>query len=344
VAAGERVTVLVMTNGDADCAHDGIARQRESIAGLAHVGVAEPAVRFLGYPDGALSKLGVAPLSVRRLARDGTCTSGDTTYGERGARRESGAPYTRLSVTTDLARELEELAPTDVVITHPADTHPDHASTYALFRDALDHVTRAPRVHRAIVHNGDCWPLGPEPQEPCPPTNIAPTLPTPPLAGRHTGYVPRERIPVPSSFLSPDRKHNPKIAAIAEHRSQTRGTFDSYLFAFARSDEAFFPETYERRGGSWHRTGTTAAASNAYAVDVDEARKEARIVRKGAESGGVLGVFPLPHDLWSSGGDAKLELHAEECLEDGVVELALHVRGARIGVAVSVSPTARRER
>lgn len=365
VMRGERVAVLVMTNGDADCAHDGIARQRESIAGLAHVGVPESAVRFLGYPDGALSKLGRSALSVRRLARDGACTSGAATYGDRGAggAASGGAPYTREAVTSDLAHALEELAPTDVVVTHSADTHPDHASTYALFRDALDRVPRAPRVHRAIVHNGDCWPLGPEPHEPCPPTRIAPTLPTPPLSNRLAGYEPRERIAVPPSFLSADREKNPKIAAIAEHRSQTRGTFESYLFAFARSDEAFFPETYERRGASWQRAGTVASAvararvsrtstklalpanatTGAYALDIDATRGEATIVRTGGDGDTVLGAFPLPHDLWSSDREEELELRADARSEDGAVEISLRCRSALVGVAVSVSPSARRE-
>lgn len=259
--SGSDPAVIVMTNGDLDCLHDGLRREGESVAGLAALGVREERVFFLGYPDGALAQLGRTPLPARRRMIDGVCALGNTTYGTRGFGRHdyhrvrfgAEAPYTRESVVADLASLLAELRPTDVAITHPEDTHPDHAATYTLFRSALDRLPEAPRVHRAMVHNGDCWPTGTGPREPCPIARIAPQEPTPPLSGRLTGYAPGERLAVPSSCLARDPEMNPKLRAIAAHASQTRGTLESYLFAFARRDEVFFPERFARTDDVWCR-------------------------------------------------------------------------------------------
>ena len=264
--SGADPAVIVMTNGDLDCIHDGLKREGESVTGLTALGVREDRVYFLGYPDGGLAQLGRAPLPPRRRLIDGVCQPGNTTYGARGFGRHDyhhvrfgeAAVYTRESAVADLATLLAELRPTDIVITHPEDTHPDHAATYTLFRSALDRLADAPRVHRAMVHNGDCWPTGTAPREPCPAPVIMPDQPTPVLSGRLSGYLPTERLAVPSSCLVRDPATNPKLRAIAAHASQTRGTLESYLFGFARSDEAFFPEQFTRSEGSWRRATTAA--------------------------------------------------------------------------------------
>ncbi len=254
-------TVIVMTNGDLDCIHDGVRREGETIAGLQVIGLPEERVFFLGYPDGGLAQLGRAPLPPRKRILHGVCAAGNTTYGARGFGKldyhsvRFGAPavYTHENAVADLASLLAELHPTDVATTHPEDTHPDHAATYALLRSALDRLPFAPRIHRAMVHNGDCWPTGTEAGEPCPAAQIAPDRPTPSLSGRLTGYAPVERLAVPADCLSPEMTANPKLRAIAAHASQTGGSPASYLFAFARSDEAFFPESLVRVGGRWRR-------------------------------------------------------------------------------------------
>lgn len=262
VETSESVAVVVVTNGDFDCRHDGLVRQGETVNGLAALGVPEERVYFLGYPDGELAHLGLQPLPLVRRRSGGTCALGNTTYGGRGvgradyhrARTGLSAIYTRENAVSDLTALLRELAPVNVVVTHPDDTHSDHLAAYGLFREALDRLPVAPRVHRAIVHNGDCWPVAADPHEPCPSTRIDPRSPTPPLSGRLSGYVAPERLAVPTSCLAADRNQNPKLRAIAAHTSQTRGTWESYLFGFARSDEPFYPETFERHDASWHRS------------------------------------------------------------------------------------------
>ena len=279
--AGESVAVIVMTNGDYDCQHDGLEREGESVKGLAALGVPEDRVFFLGYPDGDLPELGDAPLPPTRRIIDGQCVKGNTTYGKHGSRRTDvhtarhGSPalYTRKNAIHDLAEVLADLRPENVAITHPHDTHPDHATTYAIFREAMDLLPEAPRVHRAIVHNGDCWPTGTEPHEPCLQPPISPTKPMPPLTGHLRGYEPRERLPVPTSCLTDDREHNRKLLAIAAHRSQTRASWESYLFRFAASDEIFFPETFIHGRTGWERSDVSLAPESLTEVHVHPRQK-----------------------------------------------------------------------
>jgi LmbE family N-acetylglucosaminyl deacetylase len=268
VQSGADPAVIVMSNGDLDCIHDGVRREGETIAGLRAVGVAEERVFFLGYPDGGLAPLGRDPLPPRRRVIDGVCAAAHATYGARGFGKHDyhtvrfGAPaaYTHENVVADLASLLADLHPTDVATTHPEDTHPDHAATYALLRASLDRLPFAPRVHRAMVHNGDCWPTGTDVGEPCPSAEILPDRPTPSLSGRLTGYAPGERLAVPADCVARDPILNPKLRAIGAHVSQTRGSRQSYLFGFARSDEVFFPESLMNVGGHWrHDSGASFA-------------------------------------------------------------------------------------
>lgn len=369
VEAGEGVGVVVMTNGDYDCIHDGLRRQHESIAGLAALGVPEDRIFFLGYPDGGLGKLGRLPLASRRLEQ-GRCTVAGTTYGARGfgrrdyhsARFGKAALYTRAAAVSDLVSVISELRPSDIVVTHGSDTHPDHAATYALFRSAVDRLSEAPRVHRALVHSGDCWPTGVAPRPPCPPGGVAVSQPTPPLSGRLSGYQARERLPVPSSCRLADPDANPKVRAIAAHASQTRGDRASYLFSFARADEVFFPETYRRERGRWKaaaisNTSTPSvlsrftaaapetvssrigAAAGRYRLDIDGDQRQATLTRTIAGSGAggayVVQEWPLPHDLWSAQASEDFEIEIDSKPEEGAItEVTVRLRDEIVGVAV----------
>ncbi len=249
VRAGQRVSVIVITNGDFGCERDGWARQDETLEALATLGVAERDVRFLGYPDGHLAELGPQPLApVERRDAQGRCTRGDTTYARRGVRGTdvhtalTGAParYTEDAVVGDLAALLAKLEPRDVYVPHPIDEHPDHVATYTFFRRALDRLEAGPRrVHRALVHFGDCWP-GNDCKSP-----LAPKAKVEPLPAPLEGYVPSERVPADGNL---------KLAAIERYRSQL-GTRPrtNWLMSFARAEEVFFPEVLERDATSWER-------------------------------------------------------------------------------------------
>ncbi len=254
-AVSERrpVSVVVMTNGDLGCERDGYLRERESIAGLAELGVAADRVHFLGYPDGHLAELGATPLApLERRMADGACGLGQTTYAAEGAghvdehTRRTGepAPYTASSAIGDLAALLEAERPSDIYVSHPIDEHPDHATTYVLLRRALERarLERLPRVHRALVHEGGCWPNGDRPREPCAPIGDVLGTPYPPLPAPIAAYAPNEHL------VAADGGARAR-AAIAQYRSQLHVAVEhDWLGTFARGESIAWTEALTREG------------------------------------------------------------------------------------------------
>jgi LmbE family N-acetylglucosaminyl deacetylase len=236
VRRGERVAVVLVTNGDLSCERDGNVRQAETIAALAAIGVGEENVRFLGYPDGHLAELSTTPLEIERVGPDGRCARAATTWATRGKPR-SGAPasLTSIALTDDLASVLGELRPRDVYLPHGFDLHPDHAMTYAFFRRALDLVDVAPRqTRRSIIHAPGCWPAT-ECERP-----LQLEAPMPPIP---SGAMPDERVAIDARL---------KLSWIGRYRSQLEGPLEQdWLASFARTDEVFFVETYVREGSRW---------------------------------------------------------------------------------------------
>jgi LmbE family N-acetylglucosaminyl deacetylase len=157
-------------------------------------------------------------------------------FGEPGA-------YTAESVVQDLAAIVAELRPRDVFVTHPHDTHFDHAATYALLRRAIDRQPEAPRLHRALVHTAGCWPTGTALRDPCPEAIFDPRAALPPLPPPLTAYVPREALEVPQEMLASDPRVNRKALALLEYETQLGpGGLKSYLAGFIRRAETFYPE------------------------------------------------------------------------------------------------------
>ncbi len=247
IARGRPVSVVVMTNGDLSCTRDGHARQGETVAALASLGVRESDVHFLGYPDGYLDSLGPDPLApLARTQPDGSCGLGDHTYASHGEGgvdvhtllRGTPGAYVASGVEEDLAALLERDRPTEIVTSHGIDTHPDHAMAYVYLRRALERAAiTSPRILRAIVHQGPCWPNGAG-REPCPDVALTRGTPFPSLAAPLDGYRPTLRIESPDLGLA-------KRAAIARYVSQLGAPIadQSWLSSFARSDEIFFSET-----------------------------------------------------------------------------------------------------
>ncbi len=238
IREGQRVAVIIVTNGDYSCERDGYLREAESVAALKSLGVTE--VHFLGYPDGALSLLTSVPHEpMEHRDATGQCVARTGTYADRSAGRldehteRTGKPgeWTSDALVGDLEALLTRLEPKNVYLPHAIDEHPDHAATYRYFRRALDRLKSAPIVHRGVVHVGECWPSD------CV-AYFTPGAPTPPMPGKYATMVPTERVPVDAQR---------KLAAINTYRSQV----SPWLTSFARKDEVFFLETYERKDGHW---------------------------------------------------------------------------------------------
>jgi LmbE family N-acetylglucosaminyl deacetylase len=253
VRTGRPIHVLVMTNGDLGCERDGWLRERETVAAMAVLGLPEDRIRFLGYPDGALSALGPIPLPPReRRTEDGACIRSNTTYGGHGEHRldvhtalaGSPATYDADSAIGDLVALLEHDRPGDVYVSHPIDAHPDHATTYVLLRRALERarLERLPRIHRAVVHAGGCWPAATDPAEPCTEGLVPPRGPYPPLPEPLAAYLPTEHVPV-SDHGSLGRR------AIAEYHSQLHTNVDGdWLGTFSRAESVYWSEVLTRQG------------------------------------------------------------------------------------------------
>lgn len=250
VLRGRPVSVVVMTNGDLSCSRNGHVRQGETIAALAMLGVRESDVHFLGYPDGYLAWLGPVPLDpLARTMPDGSCGTGDHTYASRGAggldvhTLETGSPgaYVASGPEEDLARLLRREQPTEIVTTLGNDRHPDHAMTYVYLRRALERAGIAPRILRAMVHQGPCWPNG-SGEPPCPIVNTTQGTPFPPFAPPLDRWSPTLRIASPDAGAL-------KRAAIASYATQLETTIpdESWLSSFARTDEIFWIEDLVQR-------------------------------------------------------------------------------------------------
>lgn len=340
---GARVAVVVVTNGDFTCERDGHVRQGETVAALAKLGVAEEDVHFLGYPDGWLAELGAEPLPpIERRAVDHSCAKQSGTYAERGAshadehtaRTGTAGTYDAASLEGDLAALLGRLHPRDVYVTHPLDSHPDHAATYVYVRRALDRLGGTPpHIHRAIVHAGACWPNGRALAEPCPVIGTHDlTSPIPPLPDPYAGYAPRERVTVPD----PARK----LAAISSYVSQLGSDPDhDWLTTFARSDEPFYPEDLLCTTGGCRSTRTPAtrvtlspqtatADVGGYHLEQDAPGEKLSLTRGNR----VLRRWTLPLSGRAVGHtfDVTIAPHPE----DKAVEISLARDGALLGIAI----------
>jgi LmbE family N-acetylglucosaminyl deacetylase len=297
-------TVLVMTNGDLSCDRDGHARQRETLAALAELGVLERDVRFLGYPDGWLDALGPEPFGpVPRRSADGSCGVGDHTYASHGVggvdlhTARTGAPgaYVASGPVDDLAWLLARERPTEIVTTHGIDTHPDHAMTYAYLRRAIERTGIATRVLRAVVHQGPCWPNG-NGLPPCPDVRLTQGTPFPSFAPPLDRYAPGLRITSADGGVL-------ARAAIAHYTTQlgSPNAEESWLSAFARTDEIFWPELDAP-------PARTASVDASFAAGATLALDDVTLVidASGAtlRDEGVLRSLPVPH------GDDTTTSHA----------------------------------
>ena len=344
---GERVAVIVVTNGDFTCERDGHVRQAETVTALSRLGVAEEDVHFLGYPDGWLAGLGADPLPpIPRRAVDGSCEKRSGTYAERGAagtdehRARTGAAgtYDARSLEEDLAALLGRLRPHDLYVTHPLDSHPDHAATYAYVRRALDRLGGVPpRLHRAVVHAGPCWPNGRGNAEPCPVIVTHDlTSPVPPLPDPYGTYAPPERARVPD----PARK----LDAIGAYRSQLGSDPDhDWLTTFARADEPFWPEVLTCAAG--HCTSAsvppTAVPLSPEAPEADVGAYHLRLEAAGEKlaltrADRLLRRWTLP--LSERDRAHTFEVTIAPRAREQVIEITLARDEALLGVAIDAAP------
>ena len=237
-AKGAAVHIVYLTNGD----HNQIAfklydlrlhlrprqylafgelRQREAIAATALLGLSREQLTFLGYPD----------YGTLRMWRDywGECPPfrSDATQAAAVPYLDAfkyGQPYKPENVVADLRELFREFRPTKIIVTHPADTNPDHRAAANFVRLAvlqLGGQQTPPQIYYYIVHFG-AWPR---------PYHYHPELSLEP---------PRQLLDDGNWLslpLTPEQTQK-KYEAILQNRTQL--TISEYaLVSFARANEIF---------------------------------------------------------------------------------------------------------
>jgi LmbE family N-acetylglucosaminyl deacetylase len=198
----------------------GEIRRGEAVAADTALGVPAADLTFLGYPDfGTLTMWerawGPAPPVRGRLSR-ATAVPYPDAY-------RPGAPYRGDEVLQDLTAIMRSFRPTKVLVSHPADHHPDHRALYlftcvALF-DCKPEVT--PEIYPYLVHYTE-WPrpLGRRPDVPLvPPAFLADSIAWQ-IIGLDAG------------------QESLKADALKNHQTQYKTT-PNFLDSFVRRNELF---------------------------------------------------------------------------------------------------------
>jgi len=241
IAAGGRVHVLFLTNGDGypeavevatghreptatDYRGFGELRRAEALVALEHYRVLPLSVTFLGFPDGGLAEIW------RRGPRVPAYESPYT--------REDNPPYPHVLESTAhyVSRDLIHLIarmvalsdPDWIVLPTPLDNHPDHCAAFTFVVAALKSLGAEPggaskipdRLLTYLVHSSLGWP--PAPQTPGP-------LPEP-----NKVFAPARWYSLP---LTPDQVKT-KVEALETHHTQA-AVMEVLFRSFARSNEIF---------------------------------------------------------------------------------------------------------
>lgn len=199
----------------ADLRQLGAQRLTEAAAAATELGVPRSQQYFLGYPD-----RGVAALMgdyYQRSYRSKYTGASAVSYPQA---LSPYASFTGSNLERDLARVIDQFQPTLVLAAAPQDRHPDHSASGALARRLLERRGQVDKLRYWIVHARH-WP---QPRRYQPEMSLAP----PAVAAA----LPWQSLP-----LSGDERAH-KLAALREHRSQTRLT-ETFMLSFVRANELF---------------------------------------------------------------------------------------------------------
>jgi len=241
LAAGGRVHVLFMTNGDgypeavevatghreptaSDYRGFGELRRAEALVALEHYRVLPLSVTFLGFPDGGLAEIWrrgphVPPYESPYTRED------NPPYPHAF---EAGARYVSRDLIHLIARMVALSDPDWIALPTPLDNHPDHCATFTFVLAALKSIAAEPggagktpeRLLTYLIHTAQGWPPAPE---------IPGPLPEP------------ARLFAPARWFSlplTETQTRMKLEALETHRTQA-AVMEALFRSFARSNELF---------------------------------------------------------------------------------------------------------
>ncbi|OGV45394.1 MAG: hypothetical protein A2X46_00720 [Lentisphaerae bacterium GWF2_57_35] len=239
LATGAQVRVVFLTYGD----HNEVAfmlykkepfltssgnrqmgetRRREALAATQALGLSSNQLVFLGYPD-----LGTLFIWEEHWDKSAPFYSllTDTREVPYADAYSAGRAYKGENIMIDLQRQVEDFRPTRILVTHPADRHPDHQAYYLYINLVLFNLEGRlppPSVYCYPVHAGQ-WPTpadyDPANGLPLPPALVTPTSP---------GFM---------SMLEGAQVRT-KANAIRLYKSQTVNS-EHWMLSFARQNELF---------------------------------------------------------------------------------------------------------
>ncbi|MGH8733168.1 MAG: DUF7402 domain-containing protein, partial [Burkholderiales bacterium] len=233
VAANHTVKIVVITNGDFAGVQTGLARQVESVNSAQVLGLTEPNVIFLGYPDGALMQIYNAPSPTDVIQSNAGQIQ---TYGNRGFnntdyhtwRFGSPGPYNRVTLEQDIRTLIAELQPDEIYTVSHFDSHGDHAATGILVAEALAALKRQGVALATRLNQGIVWVPGQEQHWPTEAGGCSPDTPFPP----------------PQMQSPHEWKRALRATVLGNLKCQAIGAFASqanaHLLSFARKDEFFW--------------------------------------------------------------------------------------------------------
>lgn len=162
--AGDTVKIVVVTNGDAGGGGTarGFSREDESVSSANVLGLSEPNVIFLGYPDGSMRQIYDDPSGTTVFTSEAGQVA---TYGDRGLglsdyhfyRTGTHAPYTRNAVLNDLAMLFLAYRPDEVYTHQHVETHPDHQAVALLVSEALASLQQQGQALPTRLYQGIVW-------------------------------------------------------------------------------------------------------------------------------------------------------------------------------------------
>ncbi len=233
------VRVMYLTNGDSNqlsflyykkqfvfgsrrAVAMGEHRQKEAIAAMRSLGVAEDHLIFLGYPDyGTLSIFKKSWKSAKSVR--GALTRLDAVPYERSLSK--GAPYKGESILADIKQVLSDFKPTKIIVNHPADENSDHQAASLFTQVALwdlQETLENAQLYAYMVHAID-WPR---------PLGLHPDLRLNP--DEHLHLEPDEWM----TFELTREQVEAKRKAVHFYKSQIPYK-PKYLFTFVRANEVF---------------------------------------------------------------------------------------------------------